>query len=603
MFDAKAFLKNVATLPGVYQMYDVQSNIIYIGKAKNLKNRLSSYFNKNVAPKTKTLVEQIADIKVTITHSENEALVLECNLIKEHRPKYNILMRDDKSYPYIILTQHQYPKLDVYRGTRYKQAEYFGPYPNATAVRQTLKLLQKLFKLRQCTDSFFKQRNRPCLQYQIGRCSGPCVKKIMQDDYQKDVELARLFLQGKSQAIVGKLIEKMDVASEELRYEQAAKYRDLIAQLKEIQSQQYVNKGHGKADVLAIAREGILASVALMKIRDGQVVASQCYHPRVPVGMATEEILASFISQFYLVGNSLFGIANKIIINLKLEDQALLSETLSQYAKHKVIVSVAQRGDAKKWLEIGVSSAKQDLQQTLASKMRESSRWQQLQNELNLAELPERIECFDISHHSGESTKASCVVFNKEGAVKSDYRQFNIKEVAAADDYAAMHQAIKRRYERLVREEAKIPDIVLIDGGKGQLSEAISVFEELQLIEVRLIAIAKGPTRKAGFEQLFMPEKKHAITLKPDSPALHLLQQIRDEAHRFAITGVKQQRQKKRNTSTLENIPGVGAKRRRELLRQFGGLHGLKKASREEIAKVSNINKALAQKIYDYFHS
>ncbi|MFN3235101.1 MAG: excinuclease ABC subunit UvrC [Gammaproteobacteria bacterium] len=600
----KDFLKTVTTKPGIYQMFNADGELLYVGKAKNLKKRLQSYFSsRTLPPKVQALVEQISNIQVTVTQTENEALLLESNLIKMHHPKYNVLLRDDKSYPYIILTKHlKYPRMDVYRGTRNKTARYFGPYSSVWAVRETLNILQKLFRIRQCSDYFFNQRTRPCLQYQINRCTAPCVNKITTEAYARDVEYAAKFLEGKNQEIIDVLAKRMDDASAKMHYEEAAYFRDQISKLRAVQARQYVSNTKGSADVFAIISHGAMMCVGVVMIRSGQCVGGQSYFPKTPAGTSEQEVLSAFVSQYYFTKLSSFGIPKLIIVNHELEEKTWIEQGLSQESLHKVIIRYRVKEDRAKWLEMAVSNAKEHLIQRENMQMQDQTRWEALQKALQLTEVPERIECFDISHTQGEATVASCVVFDKNGPVKQDYRRFNIKDITPGDDYAAMHQALYRRYERVKRDEAVLPDIIFIDGGKGQLQQAIDVLEELQITSVLLIGIAKGEGRKAGLEKLLIADKKQPLYLPMDDAGFHLIQHIRDEAHRFAITGHRQRRQKARTTSTLEHIPGVGQKRRRELLRQFGGMQGLKKASAEEIATVPGISLALAKKILSHLH-
>ena len=604
MFDAKVFLENTTTLPGVYQMLGGKQQVLYVGKAKNLQKRLSSYFSKSViAPKTKALVDCIVDVRVTPTASEQEALILECNLIKEHKPKYNILMRDDKSYPYITLSDHHdYPRLELYRGKRNKRAQYFGPYPSVTTVRETLKQLQRLFKLRQCSDSFFNARSRPCLQYQINRCSAPCMEKVTKKDYQQDVDNTVLFLKGKSQVLVDDFVTKMEGASQAQRYEKAAYYRDVIAKLRHVQSDQSATSGHSSADVFSIVILSDCVCVAMIIVRDGQVVASRCFYPKTPKGATNEEVLSAVLSQYYFPQLPLHGVAKEIICNIKPQQNDWLEKALFQSYQRSASIKCRVKSQRGQWLVMATTMAEKNIHQHLARFAKSSNQLLRLQQVFSLDELPGRIECFDISHSQGEATVASCVVYAGEGLLKSDYRRFNIKDITPGDDYAAMAQVLKRRYERVVREQGVLPDVVLIDGGKGQLSVSAKVMSELLLDDILLVGVAKGVTRKAGMESLIIHKTGKEFSLEINDPALLLIQEIRDEAHRFAITGHRQQRAKKRKTSVLEDIPGIGAKRRRELLRQFGGLQGLKQASVADLAKVTGISAVLAQLLFDYLH-
>lgn len=609
-FDSKIFLDQASTLPGVYQMLDDGGQIIYVGKAKNLKNRLSSYFvNSNqLSGKTKSLVAAISDIKLTITQSEQEALLLECNLIKKHRPKYNILMRDDKSYPYIKITHlSDYPRIDLYRGKKNNKAKFFGPYPSVTAVRSTLKLLQKLFKLRQCTDSFFKQRERACLQYQINRCSAPCMKFISPIDYAKQVEMAELFLQGKSETIIENLQNHMERAASDLEFELAASYRDLIENLRSVQSKQYIdfeNKTNLSIDVFALENSGSLVCIAQLVIREGQVIASQSHFPKMPFGIQAEspaeraEIIRSFLAQYYLLERPSFGIPREIVINIELSDLEKENLTFAVFEAYHSMpkIKYTVKAERAKCLSMAEISAKENLAQKRAQLSKQNYQLESLQKVFELLSLPERIECFDISHTQGEATIGSCVVFGVDGPLKEYYRRYNIKNVTPGDDYAAMRQALYMRYKKL----DSLPGLILIDGGKGQVKIAQEVMLDLGLEGIALVGVAKGPDRKAGLEKILY--KNRFLQLEPDSLALLLIQQIRDEAHRFAIMGHRAKRAKQRLVSTLENIPGVGAKRRRDLLRHFGGLQGVLKASAEDLSGVGGVSKLLAKSIYLHLH-
>jgi len=599
-FDVQRYLSGLTSRPGIYRMLNEAGDVLYVGKARNLKKRVSSYFSRqDKSPKTRVLVAQIKSIEVTVTHTENEALILENNLIKELKPRYNILLRDDKSYPHIFLsTRHDFPQLSYHRGAKREKGRYFGPYPSAGAVRETLNLLQKLFQVRQCDDSFFSNRSRPCLQYQIKRCSAPCVDKISNDDYQKDVRHAVMFLEGKDSLIIDEQVKKMERASEQLEFEKAAQFRDQISSLRKVQEKQYISAEKGNIDVIAcLLRDGV-GCVEVFFIRAGHNLGNKYFFPRHPAGTSPEEILSAFLSQYYL-GRF---VPNEIIVNCQPEGQDLLEEVLADSAGHKVKITGSVKADRARWLAMATINAEQDLERRLSSKASLAQRYISLQEGLELDSLPTRMECFDISHTSGEATVASCVVFNADGALKQDYRRFNIEDVTAGDDYAAIKQALMRRYTRLKKGEGKLPDVLFIDGGKGQVKQAETVLEELQINGVTIIGIAKGVERKAGDELLFNAGLKREFRLASDSPALHLIQQIRDEAHRFAITGHRQRRSKTRNTSVLEGISGVGAGRRRLLLNQFGGLQGISSAGVEDLANVKGINKQLAQRIYDTFH-
>lgn len=601
MLNIKAFLANVTTYPGVYQMLADDGKVLYVGKARNLKKRLASYFSARQKDiKTAALLKHVADINVTVTHSEHDALLLECNLIKKYKPHYNILFRDDKSYPYILITEDKpYPGIDFYRGNRKMPGTYFGPYPSVTAVRETISLIQKLFGLRLCSDRYYVNRTRPCLQYQIGLCSGACASLISPDDYVQDVQNAILFLQGKNQEIMLALTQRMEQAASVLNYELAAKLRNQITKLREIQARHYVRTQQGNVDVIGFASVAGIACLQLLVIRGGRILGSRAYFPDMPTESTAEEILTSFIIQHYL--NTQQEIPKEIFLDNKLPDYTLLTNVLSEYAQHKVILCHTLRGERKKWLEMANASAKQALASRIFNKATMQKRFQALQTFLKLKIPPTRIECFDISHSMGEATVGACIVFDNNGPVKKDYRRFNIVDVQAGDDVGAIAQALMRRYQRLQREKNHLPAIILIDGGRAQLAAAQHVLRELHIQEIILMGVAKGVTRKPGFETLHFTDRT-PVHLPADSLCLHLIQQIRDEAHRFAITGHIRRRDKKRQTSLLESIAGIGAKRRRELLRYFGGIQAITRASLEELSKVPGISQSLAQKIFSALH-
>ena len=614
-FDSKTFLKQLTLRPGVYRMYDVSGDILYVGKARNLKNRVSSYFRSSGLPiKTQALVAKINNIDITITDSETEALLLEQNLIKELKPPYNILLRDDKSYPYIYLSRHKdYPSLTFKRSrARKDMGRYFGPYPSSGAVRESLNLLQKIFKIRQCDESFFSNRTRPCLQHQIKRCSAPCVKLISPEDYLADMQKAVLFLEGKNPQVIQQLIEEMESASELLHFEKAAEIRDQIDFLRHVQEQQSIESSGGDVDVIGMAVKAGAVCLSFMFIRGGRILGHKNYFPKIALEQEDSSILGAFLPQFYFSGARAGDHPREIVVPCLPDDADLLQQAIKQSFSINVKISDNVRTDRAKWRQLAQSNAEMSITSYLSKKENVYQRVESLRNALDMAELPKRIECFDISHTSGEKTVASCVVFTDQGPLKADYRIYNIEGVTGGDDYGAMRQALTRRYKKLKEGEGKWPDIVLIDGGKGQLGIAIDVFKSLQLTGIRLVGVAKGSTRKAGFETLILPDELNEnlaeegykmLNLPPDSLALHLIQHVRDEAHRFAITGHRQRRDKVRKTSTLENIEGVGPKRRRELLKYFGGLQEVKKASSEEIAKVPGISKHIAGSIYDHLHS
>lgn len=603
-FDPKTFIKRLPSRPGVYRMFDEKEDILYVGKAKNLKNRVSSYFRSNALDsKTMALVSRIQNVETTVTGSETEALLLEQSLIKEYKPPYNIVFRDDKSYPYILLTtDDKYPRLAFHRGAQKKKGRYFGPFPSAYSVRDSLNILQKVFQVRQCEDTFFKNRARPCLQYQIKRCSGPCCGLVSPKDYEEDVQNAVMFLEGKSNAVMQDYANKMENASEKLEFEKAAHYRDQVGHLRKIQEQQYVVGNQGDIDVHAVVINPGGVCVLVMFIRGGRMLGNKTFFPKTRLDEDESEVLAAFLPQFYLGGSGGRETPPEVVVNVRIEDKFVLEEALTSQLGRKVMISDNVRSHRKRWIGLAVTNAEQSLGTHMASRNNLQQRFRSLQEALSLEEMPRRLECFDISHTSGEATVASCVVFDQNGPLKSDYRRFNIDGITPGDDYAAMSQALSRRYTRIKKGEGLLPDILFIDGGKGQLSEAEKIFEELQIEGVTLVGIAKGPARKAGLESLILsggPE----FNLAQDNPGLHLIQHIRDESHRFAITAHRNRRGKKRTESVLEGIDGVGPKRRRSLLRHFGGSSQVASASLEELAKVEGISRILAEHIYATLHN
>lgn len=606
-FDYRRFLKVVTEQPGVYRMTDNTGCIIYVGKAKNLKKRLSSYFRTNVdSAKTRALVSNIADIQITVTLTETEALILEHNLIKQHRPKYNILLRDDKSYPYIFLSSHPHPRLGLHRGARKQKGEYFGPYPSGYAVKESLHAMQKIFPIRQCEDSFYANRSRPCLLYQLKRCSGPCVPGLVSDaQYMEQVNLARMFLQGKDQQVIALLANKMEQASTELRFEDAAKLRDQIQNMRKIQEQQSVSGNiFDDLDIIGTAIRNGIASVHVLFIRQGKVLGSRNYFPSLPADSDISELLYAFVQQFYLSDISGKQLPKEIILDHELEDEDSLSEMLSQISGTKVRITSRTRSERARYCQLATTNAEAALNSKLAHKTTVEQRFRQLQEILNLSNPVQRMECFDISHTQGEATVASCVVFDREGPRNSEYRLYNIEGITPGDDYAAMKQALFRRFSKQ-QDAEKIPDILFIDGGLGQLKQAESVLSDLtHLVQKQplLIGIAKGESRKPGLETLIFGNTHEEIHLPADMPALHLIQHIRDESHRFAITGHRQRRNKKRTESLLEKVPGVGAKRRQALLKYLGGMQEIIRATPDELAKVPGISPALARVIYDTLH-
>jgi excinuclease ABC subunit C len=598
-FDSKALLKTLPHQPGVYRMVGSSEQILYIGKAKDLKNRVTSYFRgSSTNSRIWSMVKQVCEVRVTLTATEAEALLLESNLIKKHQPRYNILLRDDKGYPYLHLsTQQPFPRICLHRGGRRKQGQYFGPYPSAGAVRETLYLLQKIFKVRQCEDSYYANRSRPCLQYQIKRCTAPCTGEVTEDIYQQQVKQTVQFLQGKNQQLINDLVLQMDDLSTKLKFEQAAEVRDKIQSLRQVTQQQHIIGGKGKMDIMAIQFASEVASIQVHTIRDGHNLGNRNYFPKVPKILHTKgDILASFIAQYYVNKE----IPSEILLNYQPDQAELLVDMLRLKSENQVRLSYRLRGDRARRVAIASKNAQHALTIHLLSKTGMQQRLSALQEVLGLAYSPTRMECFDISHTQGEATVASCVVFGEEGANKAEYRRYNIEGITAGDDYAAMRQVIYRRFAKVIETNAKLPDILFIDGGKGQVSQATKMLAELQITNVDIVGIVKGEGRKAAFDNLIIDNRR--IVLPAHSGALHLAQQIRDEAHRFAITGHRQKRQKARTTSALEQITGLGPKRRQCLLKQFGGIRAVSRASVDEMEKVSGISRKLAQKVYDMFN-
>ena len=600
-FDPNAVLRHLTHRPGVYCMLDRHGKVIYVGKARDLRRRVGSYFQGRAQDaKTIALLKAVANVEVTVTRNEVEALMLEYNMIKRHRPRFNVVLRDDKSYPYIYLNQeHEFPRLSFYRGPRAKKGRLFGPYPSAGSVRETLSQLQKLFQLRSCEDSYFENRSRPCLQHQIGRCTAPCVGLIAREDYARDLEHAVLFLEGDSDAVTAKLAERMEQAAQNLKFERAAQYRDQLAKLKNVQSQQLMARSSGDFDVVGIAEEHGIHCVAVMFFRGGRSLGTRNYFPKVVAGAEEDEIIRAFLLQYYGGREA----PKEILVSRSVPEAATIAEMLSEQARRRVAIKWRLRGDRARWVEMVVTNARHGAQLRYQTSASTATQLEALAEALELDEVPSRLECFDVSHTGGESTVASCVVFGPEGPLKSDYRRFNINDVAPGDDYGALTQALTRRYARVKQGEVPMPDVLFIDGGRGQLTQAVSVLNELQLSGLRLVAVAKGEGRKPGRESLILPERAEPLRLPGSSPALHLIQQIRDEAHRFAITGHRARRQKKVSRSPLEDIPGLGPKRRRELLRQFGGLRGVARAGIDDLQRVKGISRQLAESIYEHLHS
>jgi excinuclease ABC subunit C len=600
MAEPSAIAAGLPHLPGVYRMLGKSGEVLYVGKALNLYKRVNSYFQRTEAlsPRIRLMVAQITDIETTVTRSESEALLLENNLIKSLAPRYNILFRDDKSYPYLMLTGHQFPRLAFFRGNPDKQHRYFGPFPNAGAVRESMQFLQKVFRLRNCEDSVFAHRSRPCLLHQIHRCTGPCVGLINETDYADDVRSAEEFLSGQEDAVFDRLNARMSNAAAGTRYEEAAVYRDQIGALRKVRERQYISDESGRdADVIACGHAAGICCVNLVMIRGGRHLGDKNFFPQNADEVESAQIIEAFIAQHYL----LHPVPPQIIVGVAVAAE-VLQETLSERAGRRVQINTSSIGDRRVWLQMALKNAELGAGQRKAQQMGDAAKLLGLQQGLGLPETVQRIECFDISHTQGEATVASCVVYDRGAMQNSEYRHFNMQEITPGDDYGAMREVLNRRYRRLVAGEGKMPDLIMVDGGQGQLGVAIEVLTELGLCSVPLLGVAKGVTRKPGMEQLLMAGRDAAFRLTPADPGLHLIQQIRDEAHRFAIEGHRARRARVRTTSALENIPGIGAKRRQRLLAQFGGLRGLIAASIEELAQIDGISRTLAEKIYNELH-
>ncbi|KAA5970646.1 excinuclease ABC subunit UvrC [Pantoea sp. M_9] len=602
LFNPKAFLSTVTSQPGVYRMYDAAGTVIYVGKAKDLKKRLSSYFRTQTGSrKTDVLVSNICNIDVTVTHTETEALLLEHNYIKLYQPRYNVLLRDDKSYPYIFLSGDTHPRLAMHRGAKHAKGEYFGPFPNGYAVRETLGLLQKVFPIRQCENSVYRNRSRPCLQYQIGRCLGPCVAGLVsEEEYARQTDYVRLFLAGKDDQVINQLVAHMEAASQGLRFEEAGRLRDQIQAVRRITEKQFVSNQGDDLDVMGVAYDAGMACLHVLFIRQGKVLGSRSYFPKVPADTELTEVVQTFVGQFYLQGSEARTLPGEILLDFNLAERNLLAESLSTLAGRKVNIQTKPRGDRARYLKLARTNAATALTTKLSQHSTVQQRLAALASWLKLESI-QRMECFDISHTMGEQTIASCVVFNQDGPLRSDYRRYNIEGITPGDDYAAMNQVLRRRYGKAL-EQDKIPDVILIDGGKGQLAQAKEVFAELDVSWDKqhpiLLGVAKGSDRKAGLETLFFEAEGEGVSLPPDSPALHVIQHIRDDAHNHAISGHRKKRAKVKNTSALESIEGIGPKRRQQLLKYMGGLQPLMNASVDEIARVPGISFALAEKIY-----
>ena len=599
-FDGKALAASLPTRPGIYLMKDVSGTPLYVGKARNLRKRVASYFDAR--PKVDRIMRMVAridQVEVSLTRTEGEALLLENEWIKSLKPRYNVLLRDDKSYPWIVIsTNHEFPQISFHRGARDKTKSYFGPYPSASSVRESINLIQKLFRIRNCEDSYFAHRNRPCLQYQIRRCTAPCVGLVSQGDYSEQAKDAMLFLQGKNQKVLTRMISRMEQASLDLEYEAAAIFRDQINTLKQMQAQQFVSGSQPDIDFIALAQEQNQTCVQLVSIRGGRNLGQRSHFPSQTEGYSAAEVLEAFLGQYYQDRQP----PVQIVVSHPLANDKLMASVFSETAGRKISIQAHPRGDRRKMLELAVGNSRQALQMRLASKANIARQFEALQNILQLEELPGSVECFDISHTAGNQTVGSCVVFDNNGAVKSKYRRYNLKGITPGDDYAAMRQVLTRRYGRIQAEEGSLPDLVIIDGGKGQLRQAEEVLAEFGLNGIPLLGIAKGRARRAGYEEWILASPARSFRPGPESPASHLVQQIRDESHRFAITGHRGRRQKAATKSGLEKIPGIGPGRRRALLNHFGGLQGVNKAGVEELSSVPGINRALAEVIFQALH-
>jgi excinuclease ABC subunit C len=588
MFDPKTFVAGLPNFPGVYRMLGPSGEALYIGKARDLKKRVASYFQKQAAsPRTQVMLTQVASVEVTATRSEGEALLLENNLIKSLAPRYNILFRDDKSYPYLMVTGHRYPRLGFHRGAKDRKNRYFGPFPHAYAVRESIQLMQRVFRLRTCEDTVFENRSRPCLLYQIRRCTAPCTGKIAPEPYADDVRNAMLFLEGREDDVINNLNEKMNSASEARRYEEAAAYRDQVRALSRIQARQYVESNRGvDADVVACAIDGAIACVNLVMIRGGRHVGDRSFFPSNAEGAAEDEVIEAFLTQHYL---------DQPAPELVISSQPVELENIN--------VATPSHGERRVWVDMARKNALLAIAQRVRDRATQESRLVALREALGLPEGAQRVECFDISHTMGEATVASCVVYDRQQMQKSEYRRFNIRGITPGDDYAAMRQVLERRYQRVSEESGKVPDLILIDGGRGQVSAARAALADLGLHQACVVGVAKGPERKPGTEELILESEERSLELAPSHPGLHLIQQIRDEAHRFAIVGHRARRGKARTTSMLNEIPGIGAKRRQALIEHFGGLRGVQAAAVDDIAKVAGISRPLAERIYRHLHA
>jgi excinuclease ABC subunit C len=598
-FDTAGLIATLPHLPGVYRMLGAAGDVLYVGKARDLKKRVSSYFQKSDhGPRTQLMLAQVASVELTVTRSEGEALILENNLIKSLTPRYNILFRDDKSYPYLEITGKEYPRIGFHRGALDRANDYFGPYPSAWSVRESIQLLQKVFRLRTCEDSVFQNRSRPCLLHQIKRCSGPCVGLIDPEAYADDVRYAKLFLRGKEDDVLKTLSDRMQAASDRLEFEQAAVFRDQIKTLSRMQERQFVDTDTAlDADAVACVRDNGMTCVNLVMVRNGRYLGDKSFFPQHAEDHPLAEITVAFITQHYAQAP-----VPGLVLTSEDIDSDEIAPALSEQSGRTVQISSRVNTERRVWLDMSIRNAKLALAQRLRENATQEDRMAALRDALDLPDSARRVECFDVSHTQGEATVAACVVYDRLSMRNSEYRRYNITGVEPGDDYAAMRQALARRYERISREEGVMPDLILIDGGKGQVGVAQAVLSELGMSDVALVGVAKGPERKAGLEELILPGRSEPLMLSADSPALHVIQQIRDEAHRFAISGHRARRGKARTTSTLEEIPGVGPKRRRQLLERFGGLRGLTAASIDDLSKVEGVSRKLAERIYNTLH-
>ncbi|HEV8097364.1 MAG TPA: excinuclease ABC subunit UvrC [Burkholderiales bacterium] len=589
-FDPKQFVAGLPNLPGVYRMLAADGAALYVGKAKDLKKRVGSYFSRTAqSPRIAMMVSQIGSIEVTATRSADEALLLEHNFIKSLTPRYNIIFRDDKTYPYLAITGHEFPRIGLHRGARDRKDRYFGPFPHAYAVRESIKLLQRVFRLRTCEDTVFANRSRPCLLHQIRRCTAPCTALISAEQYAQDVKSAELFLAGREDDVIRLLSDKMNAASAAQQYEEASVYRDQVRTLSTVRSRQYVESSLGvDADVVGCAIDNGIACVNLVMVRGGRHVGDRSFFPQNAQQATVEEVLAAFLEQHYLEQP-----VPRLVI--------AAAEVDVDIPKTQIVVP--SHGERRVWADMARKNALLALAQRARDKTLHEERVIALRQALGLPESAQRIECFDVSHMMGEATVAACVVHDRNAMQKSEYRRYNIRGVTPGDDYGAMRQVFARRYEKVTREGGHIPDLILVDGGKGQVGAVRLILADLGLNDVCVVGVAKGPERRPGAEQLILESGAHTLRLLPDDPALHLIQEIRDEAHRFAVLGHRARRGKARMTSSLTEIPGIGAKRRQRLLAHFGGLRGVEAAAVDDLARVAGVSRSLAERIYRHLHA